>query len=105
MTPLEELRATVDAMPPGSLIPRDWLRERLRSPSTTQDDETEWVLLAEGRGISSYSISHLRRLIRLGRLTARGSGRDLQVRRSELPRKPGRLPGPDLVGPALVRHR
>ena len=33
---LESLRATVAAMPPGSLVPRDWLLEQLGSPALSE---------------------------------------------------------------------
>jgi len=118
VTPLEQLHAPADLVAQwrneAALFRR---RGALEAAATLEDcaatleqwldrdQAPDWITLAEAHRRSGYSVAHLRRLVAAGRLTSRRSGQDLQVRGSELPRKPGRRPGPDLVTPALAMHR
>lgn len=46
--PLESLRTTLAAMPPGSLVPRDWLLEQLAGASSTPSESLALVDLTIG---------------------------------------------------------
>lgn len=50
--------------------------------------EDEMLSISEAALRSGFTATHLRRLIKSGKLTAHGSGRDRVVRRGDLPRKP-----------------
>ena len=60
----------------------------------------ELLTLAQAAGESGYSIDHLGRLVRTGKLANHGQVGSPRVRRSELPKKPNR----PTVGPESSWH-
>jgi len=69
--------------------------------------ELEALTLAQAAEESGYSVDHLARLIRQGKLRNAGRPNAPLVRRGDMPRKPSRLPGPEGVthlGPRSSRQ-
>jgi hypothetical protein len=62
------------------------------------DTDSEPLTLARAAEESGYSVDHLARLVRAGRIPNAGRPRAPRVRRSDVPKRPGVLPsGPPMA--------
>ena len=58
---IAELKERIEASPPGSLIPRDWLLEQINEIPEANWGSMAWVIIKEASQITGLSETYLRR--------------------------------------------